>query len=237
MVGALVDIEGQGDENALSIDGQVAFHLGFGVDTLAIEDYMHIVIIILTLKVLDLKVIDIVSDISHLHGMALAEALVEHLDGLILVDGHGKSDAQVVVHRFVRQADRLLGHEAEVLAAHAEAKLKGLLGAAVHEIGDAELADIVLFLVDIVVLEADGVLIDPVGTTFQGRRELEGFGGDGLAKLHLHRLGVLEAHHDGLACGDHTRGVAVQQRQQGFIDRLDALHERGILSARSLLAA
>ena len=116
-----------------------------------------------------------------------------------MVDRHSKGNAKVVVHRFVRQADGLLGHEAQVLAAYAEAELKGLLGAAVHEVGDAELADIVLFLVDVVVLEADGVLIDPVGTAFQGGCKLEGFGGDGLAKLHLHRLGVLEAHHDGLA--------------------------------------
>ena len=237
VVGALVDIEVQGDEDVFSIHGQVAFHLGLGIDCLAIENDMHIIIFILTLKVLNLKIIDIVSHVGHLNGMALAEAFIEQIDGLILVDGHGKGNAQVVVHSFVRQADRLLGHEAEVLAAYAEAELKGLLGAAVHEVGDLELADVVLVLVDVVVLEADGILIDPEGLAFQGRRKLEGLGGNGLAKLHLHRFGALEAHHDGLAGSDHTRGVAVQQRQQGFVDGLDALDERGILSARPLLAA
>ena len=101
MVGALIDIEGQRDEDTLCIDGQVAFHLGFGIDSLAVKDDMHIVVLTLTLKVLNLKVIDIVPDIGHLHGMALAEALIKHLDGLILVDRHGKGDAQVVVHRFI----------------------------------------------------------------------------------------------------------------------------------------
>ena len=101
MVGALINIESQGDEDALSIDGQVAFHLGFGVDCLTVKDDMHIVVLTLTLKILNLKVIDIISDIGHLHGMALAEALIKHLDGLILVDRHGKGDAQVVVHRFI----------------------------------------------------------------------------------------------------------------------------------------
>ena len=41
---------------------------------------------------------------------------------------------------------------------------------------DFELADIALLLVDVIVLETDGVLIDPYGLTLQGRGELEGLG-------------------------------------------------------------
>ena len=197
---------------------------------------MNVIVVVLTLKVLDQEVIDVVTRVGNLNGMAVAEGVVKQFDGIVLIDGYGKSDTQVVVHRLVRVADGLLGHEAEVLTAHAKAELEGLVGAAVHEIRDMELTNVVLLLIDVVILEADGVLVDPIGLAFQGRGELEGLGGDGLAKLHLHRLRTLEAHHDGLACGDHARGVAVEQRQQGLIEGLDALHESGILSAGPLLA-
>ena len=93
VVRTLVDIEVQRDEDVFGIDGQVAFHLGLGIDRLAIKNDMHIIVLILTLKVLDFKVIDIVPHIGHLHGMALAEAFIEQVDGLILIDGHGKGDA------------------------------------------------------------------------------------------------------------------------------------------------
>ena len=128
-------------------------------------------------------------------------------------------------------------HKAEVLATHAEAEFENLVGATVDEVGDFELAHIALLLVDVIVLETDGVLIDPYGLTLQGRGELEGLGWDGLAELHFHHSGVLEAYHDGLACGNHARGVAVQQRQQGLVDGLDAFNKGGVLSTRSLLAA
>ena len=196
---------------------------------------MHVVVLVFTLEVLHHEVVDVVASVGHLHRVVLAEAIVKKIDGLVLVHGGGESDAQVVVHRLVRQADRLLCHEAEVLAAHAEAELKHLVGTTVDEIGHAELADIVLVFVDVIVLETDGILVHPIGLAFQVRRELESFGREGLAKLHLHRFGILEAHHDGFAGCHHTRGVAVEQRQQHLVDGLDTFNE-GVLSAFPLLA-
>ena len=224
VVGILVHIKGQRNENALGVNGQVAFHLGLGVDRLTVEDDVNVVVFILAFKVLHQKVVDIVARVCQLHGMVFAEGSVEQVDGIVLVDRHGKGDAQVVVHLFVRQADGLLGHEAEVLAAHAEAELKHRVASHFQEFGHLELADVVLVLVDVVVLEADGVFVNPNGFAFQGGRKLEGFGGDGFAILHFQHLGVLEAHHDRLARGDHTRGVAVEQWQQSLIQGLDAFN-------------
>ena len=157
--------------------------------------------------------------------MFFGKRIVKHVNGLILVDGHGKGDAQVVVHRLVGDADGLLGNEAEVLATYAKTKLQLLVASHIQKLRHVELADIILVLVDLVVLEPDGVLVNPYGLTFQCRGKLEGFGGNRLAKLHLHRLRVLKPDHNRVTRGDDTGGVAVKQRQQGLIQWLDAFHK------------
>ena len=130
-------------------------------------------------------------------------------------------------------------NEAEVLATHTEAKLKHLVGGHIHEVRHLEFADIVLVLVDVVVLEANGVLVNPRGFTFQGRREIESLGGNVLAVLHLEHFRIAETHHDGLTCSDNPRGVAVQEGQQVLTDGLDALNESFASTSRcgSFLAA
>ena len=167
LAGRLVDVEHHGLEAVFGIDGQVAFHLSLAVQGLAVEEDRHLIGVVLTLEVLHFKVVDVVAGSSHLHGMALAERVVKQVDDLVLVDGHGKRHTQQVVHRLVGGADGLRRDEAEVLAAHTEAELKSLVGGHIHEVRHLELTDVVLVLVDVVVLETDGVLVDPHSLTLQ----------------------------------------------------------------------
>ena len=210
-------------------------HLGFAVDGFAVERQGQLIVGGLAFQALHEEIEDIVSDVTHLHGMVLAEGLVEQFDGLSLIDGRGKCQTDVVVHFLVGGADGLHGDKAEVLAAYAEAELQHLVGSDVNEVGHLEPTDIVLVLVDVVVLEADGVFVDPHGLTLQGGCELEGLGGDGLAEFHLQVFGVAEAHHDGLAGSDDARGVAVEHGQHGLIQLADAFHKH--IAVLPLLAA
>ena len=200
--GRLVDIKHQRLESVFGKHCQVAHDVGLAVDSLAVEHHMALVILVLALQVLDQDVENVVARVAHLNGVVFAEPVVEQLFHVFLLDGGGEGHAQQVAHLLVRRADGLDGHKAKVLTAHAKTELKHLVVIHIHEIRHLELADIVLVLVDVVVLEADGVLVDPHCLTFQGRRKVEGLGGNLFAVFHFECLGVAEAHHDGLASDD-----------------------------------
>ena len=157
--------------------------------------------------------------------MIVSERLIEHLYGLVLINGNRESDADDVVHRLVGNADRMLGHKTQILATHSETELKNLVGSHIHKLRHLERTDITLFLVDVIVLEADSVLVYPNSLSFQRRREIEGFGGNRLAIFHFQAFRIAETHHNGLASDDGTRSVAVQKGQQRFIQRADTLHK------------
>ena len=233
----LVDIEHHGLEDILSINGQAAFHLGLAVIGLSIENDGHLIFVFLALKALQLKLKEVVAQRSRLHGMCLAESVIKDFDGILKVDGRGKGNLHEITHLFVGGANGLHRDEAEILSAHAKAKLKLLVSRHIHEVGHLELADIVLVLVDVVVLETDGVLVNPNGLAFQSGLEVESLGGDGFAVLHFQRRGIVEPHHDRLARRNDARRVTVEHGQHSLIQRLDALHEHFRTFSRSLLAA
>ena len=233
----LVDIEHHGLEDVFGINGQAAFHLGLAVNGLAIEDDGHLIVLILALQAIQLKLKEVVAQRSRHHGMVFAESVIKDFDGILKVNGRGEGNVQQVTHLIIGRANGLHRDEAEILPAHAEAELKFLVGRHIHEVGHLELAGVVLLLVDVVILETDGVLVNPNGLALQSGLEVESLGGDGFAVLHFQVGGILEAHHNRLARRNDTRSVAVEQGQQSLIQRLDAFNEHFRSFRRSLLAA
>ena len=215
---SLVNIENHRPEITFGINGQVIAHGFVGFNLAAIQGNFQLGFCIFSFNTLNLNVINIISYSIGLDLIGFPNILTDELLHIALhwID---KSDAKDIIHLVSLLTHGIGTHKADVLAAHRKTKLHGYSRIHIEEVADAEVASVALVRVDVVVLESDRVFINPNGLALQGRLEVEGFGGDGLAIFHLQRFGVFEAHHDGFAFQDGARSEPVNQRQQGFIQR------------------